>query len=937
MNLGGNKRRLSSGLAICVAGSTLPGAAQAAIQIVEGNAAIRPVVESSDPDLKISPIASSQGLASRLWNEPKGSPNLPQIALLAAPVSKSNESAPIRYVAVAVVQDLALPLQSNEGKSPPAQPVPASEPALQPDPDPDPVPEQVEETTDLMATRPRSISFAVPLIYNGSVYGDVLIEVGGEKVLVEAASLRTQLAELLNEAGSAALEDAIDGREFLPVDDLEPSGFVLGFDDNRLELLLEAIDGNLRPTQSLFNERSFSLQDELPVVDPAGFSAYLNVNGNVDYNDDGSVQSPDFFIFGATRFNDIVVELDGAFSGQFGPDYGFFRRSLRAVYDQPDNQRRFTAGDVRLATIPLLRTPFIGGISVEKRRQIFDTFNPITRLNGREFFLDSRSTVNVLLNGEQFDSFQLDAGRYDLANLPLRTGANGVELEIIDSAGRRQLVNFDYFFEPLDLGVDESEYAFSMGFISREFNFEPEYTNDPIAAGFYRRRLNEFLILGGAAEISEQIQTLGTQMTLVPQVIPGVVDLELGASFGNSTGFAARGGYRINSGNSFSDRRQFSITFDYEGRNYETVGEQGLVNAGFLNVTASYSQSLSQETFVSAGAAYATFSGPQPNRLLAFADIAHRLNDRFRLTAGVEYGDDALARDNFGVRVGIQMLLGQAARGNADYRSRNRTTRVAFSQGGSRDVGAVSYDVGVFDAPDASNLNANLNYVGNRFDVRASAFTNGSSFGNITDRRSARLQFGTSLAVADGIFGIGRPISDSFAVIKPNPSVSTRQIISGRDLSGGRYFARSGTFGAAVQSDLNSYFSQTVRYDFDLEDDGSGLAIGDGVTRVEPPFRSGYKIIVGDVRFVSVAGTLLIGTEPAGLLTGTITSTDDEGFETLRFFTNSSGRFAIIGIAPGKTYQVSIPTIGRNFEITVPEDNNGVLNLGQFSLPEERE
>ncbi|WP_120077021.1 hypothetical protein [Aurantiacibacter odishensis] len=781
------------------------------------------------------------------------------------------------------------------------------------------------------------VSFSVPLLYNASVYGDVVISISGEDVRIEAASLRQTLSGMLNEGGKSALDNVLGTRDFVDLESLTASGFALTFDENLLELALDTIDGRYRPVTSLFDERSFSMQNDLPVIEPAGFSAYLNVNANLDYQEEGSFQKPDLFVFGAARFNNVVVEIDGAFSGQFGPDYSFSRRSVRAVYDQPEKQRRFSAGDVRLSTIPLLRTPFIGGVAVEKRRQIFDSFRPVSRLSGREIYLDSRSTVNVLLNGAQYESFQLDAGRYDLTNLPLRTGANGVDLEIIDSAGRRQVVSFDYFFEPLELELGEEEYVFSLGLVAQEFNFEPEYTGDPVATGFYRRRVSEYLILGAAAEISEDIQTLGTQVTFVPQVVPGVFDLELATSLGASTGFAARGGYRLSSGNSFADRRQFSVTFDYEDRNYQTVGQIDSFNTGFFNLTTSYSHSLSRDTILTAGGTYATFSGPQTDRKLAFVDVAHRLTDRFRLTAGVEYGDDFFSSNSFGVRIGLTAQLGRSSRATADYRSRNETARLAYSRGGDRDVGSLGFDVGVLDAPGASNVTASMDYVGNRFEARASAFSNGTSLGGITDSYRGRLQIGTSLAYADGMFGVGRPISDSFAVVQPNPEIGSREVITGRDLSGGDYHARSGTLGAAVQSDLNSYYKQSVRYDFDIENDQTSLAVGDGLSTVEPPFRSGYRIIVGDNRFVSVAGTLIVGDEPASLWSGMVTSSDDAEFEPLRFFTNSFGRFAIIGLAPGKTYHVEVASQEISFDIVVPADNDGVLNLGEFVLPNQSE
>ena len=77
-------------------------------------------------------------------------------------------------------------------------------------------------------------------------------------------------------------------------------------------------------------------------------------------------------MFGASRFKNVVLELDGAVSDQFGSSYRFYRRSLRAIYDMPGQFRRVTAGDLQPDTVPLLPSPAIAGVSVERRRRTFE-------------------------------------------------------------------------------------------------------------------------------------------------------------------------------------------------------------------------------------------------------------------------------------------------------------------------------------------------------------------------------------------------------------------------------------------------------------------------------------------------------------------------------------------------------------------------------------
>lgn len=306
------------------------------------------------------------------------------------------------------------------------------------------------------------------------------------------------------------------------------------------------------------------------------------------------------------------------------------------------------------------------------------------------------------------------------------------------------------------------------------------------------------------------------------------------------------------------------------------------------------------------------------------------MSERFRIVGGLEYGSDRFSSTNYGVRIGLSYIFGGDYRANADYRSRLGSARLGLSKSSDNSVGSLGWDVSLNRDTDSAGADASVDYVSNRFDARLSLFADGDSLGNLTQRQRARLQVGTSIAFADGVLGIGRPISDAFAVVAPHRSLDGRHVISGRDLADNDYYARSGMLGAAVQSDLASYSLQNIQFDVDgLE---PGYDVGDGLVRVDPPFRGGYKVVVGSDRFVSAVGTLLFGDEPASLVSGTITSTDDEGFEPIPFFTNSLGRFGIIGLAPGKSYQVNLRSEGREFAIEVPSDNTGLFRMGPLRL-----
>ncbi|MEE4201596.1 fimbria/pilus outer membrane usher protein [Erythrobacter sp.] len=777
----------------------------------------------------------------------------------------------------------------------------------------------------------RLLTFTVPLIYGQRALGDVIIETQGmQAVRVETQTLYQELSLLLNDAGAASLTQAIAGEAFVPLDRLALAGFDVRFDRRRLALVVGTIPGEFRPVQSLGRPVRESNIPNLPILEPEPFSSYLNLNLNLDYENETDFENPELFLTGATRVGDVVVEYDGAFSGQFEEDYRFFRRGVRAVYDQPEEQRRFSAGDLRAATLPILRTPFLGGVAVEKGRRIFDPFLPVARLGAREIFLDNQSNVEVLLNGEIYQTFQLEPGRYDLSDLPVQVGANDIQLIVNDSAGRRQVVDFNFFFEPLDLVPGEEEYSLAIGAIAQNLTFEPDYSDEIGVSAFYRRAFSENLVFGGGTQLSENLQVGALTASIVPQFIPGAFDLEGAFSTGPAgTGYAFRGNYRFRSGSTFTDSRQLSINVDYESEGYQTLSDLVPVAFDLLSVSANYTQGIDDRTFLNAGAIYTTVGGRSQDNFTVFTDVVHRLNDRLRLTGGVEYGTSPFFDDDFGVRIGIAYALGGNTRANLDYRSRAELLRATVSKGAQDQVGSFGYDLGFTDARGQVSSDANVTYIGNRFEGRVLAQTIGQGIDSIFDRQTVRMQLGTSLAYTGGYFGVGRPINDSFAVLKPDPAIGDVEVISGHNLFDNRYDARSGTLGAAVQGDIISYAGQSIQYD--VAGTEAGIDIGDGIFQVDPPYRSGYAVTVGSAYFISATGFLKRGAEPFGLSSGLVRSPGDEAFEPQPFFTNSAGRFAIIGLAPGGRYEVTLSS-GERFAFVVPEETTNLYRLGDIVI-----
>lgn len=786
--------------------------------------------------------------------------------------------------------------------------------------------------TPAARANPQKVTFTVPLVFNGAVYGDVLVEVDGSgRYLANTEDLRREFSVILGEEGLAALDQVIAGKATVSQNELISAGFDLEFDSGRIELVLRNMPARYRQVQRFGRDSSRGSSAELVTIEPEHISSFMNVTANFDYDSELGRGDPDLFLDGATRIGKVVIEYDGAFTRQFSENFRFLRRSTRAVYDDVANYRRFSAGDVRPRSLSIIRSPELGGVAVDRNRQLYEPFVVTTRLSGRQIVLDNRSTVDVLVSGQLYESVQLDAGVYDLSDLPVRQGTNDIQLVIRDSFGRREVVNLDFFSEALDLPAGESEYSFAIGMVSDTLFFEPEYRNELAATGFYRRAFSSDLVVGAAAQVSENVQLVGASVSSVPQTIPGVFDLELaGSQFEGDIGIAISAGYRLLMGDTALDASQFIVNVDYESAAFTTLADPFASSFDLLSIAATYSRNLGADAYGLVGINYLSSSAQPNDNYNIYAEYNRRLSRRLRFRIGAEYGSNN-GQEDIGIRAGIAMDIGRRARLNADYRSRVDNFRAALTRSASEGVGQFGYGVAFSRFSDSVRGDLNVDYAANRFDARATVTTGGDGFGEFFSEQNARLQLATSLAFAGNSFGIGRPIYDSFLLARPHSRTDRSDVITGRSLSGGAYDARSGIFGAAVQRNLSSYNEQSVQYDFANPD--IGYDIGDGLARVSPPYKSGYSLTVGDDHFVSILGSLADENGPLALATGQIYALDpEEEFEPLAVFTNSVGRFAVSGLAPGQDYEIRLSNSDKRVRISIPEDSIAMVRLGTLSV-----
>lgn len=770
----------------------------------------------------------------------------------------------------------------------------------------------------------RPVEFSLPVIFRGRVLGQVLVRLRGGQAEVDAADLINLLSPSLTEEGRDALMRAFPPGAFADPLSLSGYGVEATYDPARLEVFVVEIKPGIAASVPLID---FGASSALPVtLEPERTSGYLNVLPELVVDQDGEISAA-ADLFAAFRVGNFVFETDGGYDDGDGIGPGLYRTQSRLVWDRPDQLRRYSLGDLRTPATGLLGSAFIGGVSIESGRRIFNPFLPAASLGGQRYLIDSRATVEVYSNGTLVDSLQVDPGAYDISQLATRYGATNIELFVVDGAGRRQGIQIDGFFDRVDLQQGETEFSVAAGVLADAFSFSPSYSDEPAVAATYRRGLSSRLVVGGGFQGTSDLQTVSVEGVYNLRRLPARAEAAIAVS--SNGGAAARAAlFYFDIGK--LNPTAWSLSATHETESFRVLGD--VLSVGDFaetTVNGSYSRAINDRLTVLGGLTYTNIR-PGGEFSLATVEGRYRLSARTQLRAGLQYGQRSSGEREFGAGVSLTMFFGNGARLNARYDSVGNNAGVSYSRSPRNHVGSYGYDLIASRAEGRANVDASAVYIGNRFDVRGSFTSAGTGFDDISRDQQFRLNVGSSVAYAGGLFAWGRPINDSFLIAKPARGLDDTRVVVGDYLQENRYEAVSGPFGPALQPQLSSFSNQSVRYD--LEGRFEVSDVGAGIETVLPPYRSGYRLTVGSDATSSVVGTLFIDGVPAALVAGSVVQIDDPDFERDVFFTNSVGRFAVVGLRPGRTYEVRIPTSSVIYRFTTGDRDQPLNRLGDVAV-----
>ena len=788
-----------------------------------------------------------------------------------------------------------------------------------------------------------ALPLMVPLYLDKQDQGlvPVLIMPDTDESYVQASPVIAVLKPLLAKDKVSALETTIR-KGFLRLREGAKGGVDMKFDDRLIAVVL-TIPSESKKERSIQERRAFDPSSKA-ITPQSPVSAYLNVRGSQDYIETAAAAAQEgrqpfrMSTDGALNMHGLVLESSGDYI-ENNAQRPWQRGDTRLVYDLPDDMVRLAAGDLSYPVKGFQSFQPMLGVTMARNFDL-QPYRVSEPTGQTSFFLKSPSRVEILVNGRRVQTLQLDSGPFDISDFPVVNGSNNVQLIITDATGRVEVKNIDIVSDATLLARGLSEYAYNMGIVSTTVNREKRYDDSlPALSAFHRYGLTDALTIGANVQADPDQQMSGIEATFGGKW--GIVGANVSGSRLNDgdSGFAWRGQYQVvhhgsvKKDGAFDGARTLTFATTYRTQDFAPLGNLQPNNTFFYDMSTRYSHQLSPTAGAGIGGRYQVGRSGQADEWNYGFSLDKQLPHD--LHAGVNF--DQRGPGNSGVFLSLSWTpQGSRHFVTGSYDSLSKTVRADWNYAQAARSQSISASAGVVRTTDREEGNGSLIYYGNRGEITARhdiVSTSGS--GSATESRS-EMRFGTALAYSGGHVAFSRPISNSFAMVAPDPSIAPYPIginPQGGDDQNPAYEATTDGWGPAVLPDFTPYLYRTLRVD--AHSLPPGFDAGESNYTLNPGYRSGTFIKIGSDANVLLDGTLVHADgSPMALQAGSIRSAMDKDDPEHPFFTNRAGRFRIEKMRPG-TYNVEMYAYpGTLLSVIIPQGAAGPTQAGTLALPE---
>lgn len=603
------------------------------------------------------------------------------------------------------------------------------------------------------------------------------------------------------------------------------------------------------------------------------------------------------------------------------------RKSTRALYDFEHLSSRLSVGDSTTPSTDYLSGVSILGASYGKDFSLrpYDTTVPRGKA---EFDLLEASTVRVFVNGTLINVIKLQAGAHKLEDLPLIQGLNEIKLVIESDVGRVDEIIIPAAFSQDLLKVGLSDYYYGVGKRSELIDLDRKYQDDElIYTGYYRRGLTDRITVGGFFQADDRVQLLGSDQVFSTSY--GQVKTQVAAL--NST---SKGGFSVKGEYFFLDQRIVGVAasghlfgFEHRSDGFHLIDQtsglgfsQNILNYAFNKNIYGYSYRIGGQ-FES--------NGDRKDTWALTGSLGKTFKRRLNINTVSTYRTLVNGDNSFEVSLYFSWFLPEKGHNiYGSYNSLSKASQVSMQKIKTSSNDKFTYQVTGRNADVENSLEVDSRYDHDRFEVglrHSQQKIKGSS--DKWNSYEGNVKFGTAVAMLDGKFSFGKPITNSFAILTRDKNLQGEKLLIN---SNGDQIAEGGFFDNILISKVQPY-----RY-FQISSDSAflsdGLSIEEGDFALLPTYKSGSLISLKSKGAMSIFGSVTFPDSSRASLE-TFEILNSQGSVVYASFTNRKGRILVEGIEGGN-YSLSL-NLGNDLysaNFILPKGKIGFVDIGNLML-----
>ena len=790
----------------------------------------------------------------------------------------------------------------------------------------------------------------LPVFLDGRELGVVRTQILANQVDVDRQALAVLLGPILQAPWLAKLQPATRNPAWIDLKEMDSMGWRASYAAQRLSIDLE-IPLSIRKIES------FSLGARQQTIQPGALQpepwSWI-VNGRLVVTQQSasgaSTQSERLYPDVAGRWHDWVFEGSGSIALSDPVAGTWSRQSTRLVRDWATDALRLTLGDASSSSHASATSLALGGVSVSRKFELNPAL-PIQSEPGSALSLQNGGTVDVRVNGILARTLTLGPGVYQLSEIPVFTGANAVELSVVEPGGKTRRLVFDYFYDANLLKSGVSEFELLLGAPALDSPTGRTYDkSQSLFSGWWRRGWTDALSAGISGQWRDapgmRAQVTGLDAVLATPL--GNLSGWLGQSRHTGfEGYALSGQWRWNH-SARSDGKETSLA-----RSISVIVQARHSSQGYAPISSDQPNPAVSDAGIRVGLLWAGGYSSSLGASVRHSEVAannasnlsmslrNRLDRQWSLDGSVSINRQAGSRDTT-----VGLLLTYSGDVSTDSRDRGMfwQTTAGYQSKDQRkvwdaDVAGSTVWMGSdttwqvnanhSDAVTGQDTSARARALMGRAEAILTTLQNSNTNGN---NQLFEVSLASALVISKGGgWGWAAPVNDSAVQFKPYRGYEGLKLLV--DPRSETSALSSDQFGTPPLASLSAYVPRELQ--LDVENLPPGLSLGADRPILLPSFRSVVVVPIGSNARTQITGHLL-GPRGQAMALQAIVLTLRGSTESVDLFTNRKGLF-LSSQLPSGLYDIKQPgneKVLATFE--VGEAQEGIMNIGSVQIREER-